>query len=265
VSTNSLIGVFDSGIGGLSVLKEIRKQLPDENFIYIADSACTPYGNKTAEQIIQRCTGLVEELVSRGADIIVVACNSATAIAVNPLRQQFSIPIIAMEPAVKPAVKQSEQGKVGILATSMTLSSQRYSHLLERFAKKAQVIEQACPGLVECVENMAIDSADTRNLLHQYLDPLLERDVDTIVLGCTHYPFLREQIEIVTQRHVSIIDTGEAVTRELKRKLTAMKLNKKALTRQHEFYTTGTKPHFQQQLDYFWPEKVIAYYLDIDC
>lgn len=258
MSTNFLIGIFDSGIGGLSVLKEIRKQLPDEEFIYIADSAFTPYGEKTEEEITLRCFQLVECLISRGADIIVVACNTATAIAVNALRSKFSLPIVAMEPAVKPAVENSQKGKVGILATTMTLSSHRYAHLLERFAFGTEVIEQACPGLVEQVENMHLDSEQTDSLLHRYLEPLVTQHVDAVVLGCTHYPFLRPQIENITGKNIIVIDTAIAVTRELQRKLQAVENINEDVVPEHRFFTTGSVADFQQQLDFYWPEKAMA-------
>ena len=264
MSTSSLIGVFDSGVGGLSVLKEINKQLPHESVIYIADSAFTPYGEKSAEEIIERCRQLVVSLINQGADIIVVACNTATAIAVNKLRKEFSVPIVAMEPAVKPAVENSKKGIVGILATTMTLSSHRYAHLLERFACGAQVIEQACPGLVEQVEKMQLDSDLTQQLLHRYLDPLINNHVDAVVLGCTHYPFLRKQIESITGEHVNVIDTAAAVTRELRRKLELINKADSEQKRVIDFMTTGSVEHFQEQLDFFWPEKVTASYLAID-
>lgn len=258
-----MIGIFDSGIGGLSVLKEIRKQLPDENYVYIADSAFTPYGDRSEQEIIQRCLQLVETLINHGATIIVVACNTATAIAVNRLREVFSLPIVAMEPAVKPAVENSRKGKVGILATTMTLSSHRYAHLLERFASGTEVIEQACPGLVEKVEAMQLDSESTIKLLNQYLDPLLNKNVDAVVLGCTHYPFLRKQIEKITGSEIRVIDTAAAVTRELVRKLESMKPDPdKNLN--NKFFTTGPLKKFQKQLDYYWPSKERASLVTID-
>jgi glutamate racemase len=253
-----LIGIFDSGVGGLSVLSEIRKQLPQENFIYIADSAFTPYGDKSEADITARCIRLVEYLVDQHADVIVVACNTATAIAINSLRKKFSLPIVAMEPGLKPAIENSSKGKVGILATTMTLSSHRYAHLLERFASGAEVIEQACPGLVEKVERMQIASAETSALLHHFLDPLLKNHVDTVVLGCTHYPFLRKQIEDITGQHVKIIDTAAAVTRELVRRLQTINRETTNINKPGRFITTGSAGQFQAQLDYYWPEKVSA-------
>lgn len=250
-----MIGVFDSGIGGLTVLKEINKQLPEVNAIYIADSAFTPYGNKTSEQIIERCFFLVEKLISQGAEIIVVACNTATAIAINDLRESFDVPIVAMEPAVKPAVETSKQGKVGILATEMTLSSKRYISLLERFAIQTKVIEQACPGLVEQIEALNIESVETEKLIQKYIEPMLQESVDAIVLGCTHYPFIRDQILKKVNEEITIIDTAYAVVKELKNKLPKNKRSKNQLL-QYQFYTTGSVIHFQKQLDVYWLDQV---------
>jgi len=257
-----LIGIFDSGIGGLSVLAEINKQLPDEKFIYIADAAFTPYGEKTETEIIQRCTKIVDYFVSLDVDIIVVACNTATAIAVNKLREIYTLPIVAMEPAVKPAVENSRNGIVGILATSMTLSSHRYAHLLERFATGAEVFEQASPGLVEQVELMQQDSLITKQLLHKYIDPLLKKNIDTIVLGCTHYPFLKNQIKEIVGEQVKVIDTAIAVTLELKRKLNEIG-NIRSFAK-NRFITTGSASLFKQQLDYFYEKQVAIEKFDID-
>lgn len=258
-----MIGVFDSGIGGLSVLKEISHQLPEHGFIYIADSAFTPYGEKTTEQIISRSVFITQLLVEKGASIIVVACNTATALAVDHLREKFSVPIVAMEPAVKPGVKNSVKKKVGILATTMTLASRRYMNLLERFATDTDVIEQPCPGLVEQVEAMQVDSDKTSQLLHQYIDPLIEKGIDTIVLGCTHYPFLKHKIIQVAGEDIDMIDTAKAVTEELKRQV-----NKKQIpvseTVVNRFMTTGDLNLFKSQLRSYWSEKVDAETIDPD-
>lgn len=257
-----MIGIFDSGIGGLSVLKEIHKQLPEHELIYIADSAYIPYGEKSVQQIIERVVLITQTLISEGAEIIVVACNTATALAVDHLREKFSLPIVAMEPAVKPGVRKSRNKNVGILATTMTLSSRRYMNLLERFAVDAQVIEQPCPGLVEQVEAMDLESETLNYLLHKYIDPLVEKDIDTIVLGCTHYPFLKDQISGIIGDEIKLIDTAKAVTEELKRKIkNFQRVQNKTLG--NRFYTTGDLMLFQKQLDYYWPEKLTAEKLEI--
>ena len=257
-----MIGIFDSGIGGLSVLKEIRDQLPQYGFIYIADSAFTPYGEKTREQIIERSVLITQQLINEGAGIIVVACNTATALAVDYLRENFSVPIVAMEPAVKPGVKNSVKKKVGILATTMTLASRRYMDLLEKFATDTEVIEQPCPGLVEQVEAMKVDSDKTSQLLHLYINPLIEKGIDTIVLGCTHYPFLKHKIHQVAGVDIDIIDTARAVTEELKRKLNKNQIPVNDSV-DNRFRTTGDLDIFKSQLRCYWSEEVEAETIDL--
>ena len=257
VNKTAMIGIFDSGIGGLTLAREITRQLPRHHFTYIADSAFTPYGDKTKEQIINRSFLITEKLIENDAEIIVVACNTATAIAVDELRKQFKLPIVAMEPAVKPGVQNSINKKVGILATTMTLASRRYMDLLEKFATDTEVIEQPCPGLVEQVEAMQVDSEKTSQLLHQYIDPLLEKHIDTIVLGCTHYPFLKQKIKEITGIDVDIIDTTAAVTEELKRKIKTFEIPVKH-GHSNRFITTGDLQLYKSQLQHYWPVAVTA-------
>ncbi len=213
------VGVFDSGVGGVSVLKHIRQLLPYEALVYCADSLHTPYGSKTPEYIRRRSLALTEFLLDQGAKAIVVACNTATAAAVSDLRERFSVPIVGMEPAVKPAVEATRSGVVGVMATVGTLKSAQFAALLENYGKGVHVVTQACHGLVECVERGELDAASTRELVRRYLEPLLVQGADTIVLGCTHYPFVRPLIEQETGAGVVIIDTGEAVARQLQRRL----------------------------------------------
>src|SRR5512135_3634561 len=215
------IGVFDSGVGGLSVLRHIRRTLPDERLIYVADSGHVPYGDKSPEYIEQRSLALTRFLVEQGADAIVIACNTATAAAAAALRSRFSIPIVAMEPAVKPAVAATRSGVVGVLATIGTLESARFAALLERYAGEVESITQGCPGLVEQVELGELHSARTRELVERYTAPLLRRGADTLILGCTHYPFLAPLIREVVGEGVALIDTGAAVARQLQRRIKA--------------------------------------------
>jgi glutamate racemase len=213
------IGVFDSGVGGLSVLRHIRDELPTQDLLYVADSAHAPYGSKTPEQIQARSLLLAEFLVGQGAKALVIACNTATAAAAALLRERYAIPILGMEPALKPAVAATRSGVVGVLATSGTLKSARFAALLESHGSNVRVVTQAAHGLVECVERGDIDAPATRQLLWQYLEPLLSAGADTLVLGCTHYPFLRGPIRALVGERVVIIDTGEAVARHLRRRL----------------------------------------------
>ena len=213
------IGVFDSGVGGLSVLRHIRAQLPRHELLYVADSGHVPYGDKTPDYIRERALALTQFLVREGAAAIVIACNTATAAAATYLRERFAIPIIGMEPAVKPAVNATRSGVVGVLATVGTLESARFAALLEQYAGDVDIVMQACPGLVEQVEAGELDSAKTRELVARYTQPLLARGADTLVLGCTHYPFLKPVIAAIVGPDVRLIDTGEAVARQVVRRL----------------------------------------------
>ncbi len=215
------IGVFDSGVGGLSVLREIRRALPGEDLLYVADSAHAPYGDKSQQFIEARSIAITEFLVSRNAKAIVVACNTATGAAVTTLRSRFSVPIIAMEPAVKPAATHTKTGVIGVLATSRTLVSDNFVYLFARYGADVEIVGQACPGLVEQVEAGDLSGDKTRALLERYVLPLLERGADTLVLGCTHYPFLAPLIQEIAGSGVAVIDSAAAVARQLHRRLEA--------------------------------------------
>jgi glutamate racemase len=213
------VGVFDSGVGGLSVLREIRRELPKEDLLYVADSGHAPYGDRSEQFIEARSVTIIEFLVNQGAKAIVVACNTATGAAIATLRSRFAVPIVAMEPAVKPAVEQTRSGVIGVLATRRTLLSGNFAKLVERFGAGANILAQPCPGLVEQVETGDLSGDATRSLIEQYVLPLLEQGVDTLVLGCTHYPFLAPLIRNIAGPGVSIIDPAVAVARQLRRRL----------------------------------------------
>jgi len=219
INPEAPVGVFDSGVGGLSVLRHIRDTLPLESLLYCADSRHTPYGSKSPEQIRARAIALTDFMFRQGAKAIVVACNTATAAAVAVLRERYSIPVIGMEPAVKPAAAATRSGVVGVLATVGTLKSAQFAALLDTYGKGVEVVTQACHGLVECVERGDLEAPETRELVQRYVGPLLAQGADTIVLGCTHYPFLRQLIEQEVGEGVTIIDTGAAVARQLQRRL----------------------------------------------
>lgn len=213
------MAVFDSGVGGLSVLRHIRALLPAEELLYLGDSGNAPYGDRSPEWIEARSLQLSAWLVARGAKAIVVACNTATAAASTALRARFTIPVVAMEPAVKPAAAATHSGVVGVLATTGMLESARFAALLDRFAAGIEVVAQPCPGLVEQIERGELDTAATRALVAGFVRPLLARGADTIVLGCTHYPFVREAISAAAGPDVTLIETGGAVARQLQRRL----------------------------------------------
>lgn len=215
-----MIGIFDSGVGGLSVFREIRRILPEEKYIYWSDNAHCPYGEKSREYIIERARSITRHLLENGADIIVVACNTATAAAISTLRKEFQVKFIGMEPAVKPAVKITETGVVGVLATAGTLKASKYIDTCAQWAENVRIVEHVGQGFVELVENGITSGPVAEKTVRESLLPLLHQGADTIVLGCTHYPFLSEVIldivsEIVPERHVNIIDPAPAVARHL--------------------------------------------------
>lgn len=236
---NAPIGVFDSGIGGLSVLRHLRELLPAENLLYVADSGHAPYGKRTPDYVRDRSLAIGDFLRGQGAKALVVACNTATAAAVEALRAQFSWPVIAMEPGIKPAVAASKRRLVGVLATAGTLESARFYALVNRFAGDVEIVTQPCPGLVEVVERGEQGSDEARALVDRYLTPLLARGVDVIVLGCTHYPFLRALIEERAGLGVEIVDTGPAVAREVKRRLQGENLLRGEGMGEARYWTSG--------------------------
>jgi glutamate racemase len=213
------IGVFDSGVGGLSILDEALKQLPRHHYIYLADSANAPYGEKSASWITNRSLQICRYLVDQGCDAIVVACNTATAEAIAQIRRELQIPIIGVEPGIKPAAMQSQNGVVGVLATEATLNSDKFNALLATLPSHCRFIKQAGAGLVPLIENGQIESAPMRALLQTHLKGIIEAQADTLVLGCTHYPFLKSQIRELIGASVTIVDTSDAVVRQLGRQL----------------------------------------------
>jgi glutamate racemase len=251
------IGVFDSGVGGLSVLREIRARLPAEDLVYVADSAHVPYGRRSPEFIIARSHTLAAFLIDHGAKALVIACNTATAAAAAPLRSAWpELPIIGMEPAVKPAVAATRNGVVGILATVGTLESSRFAALLDDFAQDVRVVTQPAPGLAEAVEAGELTSPETAGLVARYVTPLLDAGADTIVLGCTHYPFLAPLIASIAGPSVALIDTGAAVARQVERRLAEASLphpDARARVGSETFHTTGPVAQAQRALAILWP------------
>lgn len=260
------IGVFDSGVGGLSVLHHIRAALPDAKLIYVADSGHVPYGDKSPTYIEARSLTLARFLVEHGAEAIVIACNTATAAAASALRVKFNrIPIIAMEPAVKPAVAATKSGVVGVLATVGTLESARFAALLGKFAGGVNVVTQGCPGLVEIVERGDLHSLEARRLVERYATPLLKQNADTLILGCTHYPFLAPLIREVAGPNLTLIDTGAAVARELKRRIRLeLPQSPSAFSAattggdSAQFFTSGDSEQASRIMSLLWNEPVTA-------
>lgn len=213
---NRPIGIFDSGVGGLTIYKEIHKILPNESIIYLADSINAPYGEKSKEEIIDISIKNTEFLLSKGCKIIVVACNTASTNAVHYLRENFNVPFIRVQPAIKPAALNSQTKVVGILATKGTLKSDLLLETSQRFAQGVEVVEQVGEGLVSLIENGKMHSSEMDALLETHIQPMLKKNIDYLVLGCTHYPLLTPQIKTLVGDNVSVLDSGEAIARQTK-------------------------------------------------
>jgi glutamate racemase len=227
-SHDAPVGIFDSGVGGFSVLRHVRAQLPHEHLIYVADTGFAPYGDKPEEVVAERSLAIARFLVAKGAKALVVACNTATVAAVKLLRARFpEMPIVGVEPGLKPAAAASRNGKVGVLATERTLAGAKFLQLRDQIAQAtgAQFLLQPCQGLADQIEFGVLDSQETAAMLKRYIAPLLAQGVDTLVLGCTHYPLVQASIERVIAdegvHDVTLVDTGEAVARQLGRLLEA--------------------------------------------
>jgi glutamate racemase len=247
VALRNAIGVFDSGVGGLSVFREIRRGLPCEDLLYVADSAYAPYGDRPNAFIEQRAVAVAQFLIAQRAKAIVVACNTATGVAVDALRSRFALPIVGIEPALKPAASATRSGVIGVLATTQTLASVKFSRLLDRYGADVEVVLQACPRLVGQVERGELSGTATRNLVEEYVRPLLDRGADTIVLGCTHFPFLTEVIQEAAGPGVLLIDPAVAVARELRRRLEGDgRLSSDTTPGSEQFWTSGPPDDVQQ-------------------
>ena len=234
------VGALDSGLGGLSVLKEVRRLLPAEDLVFACDCGMAPWGDRSDDWIRTRVNHIADYLLSRKCKALVIACNTATAVAVEQLRARVNVPVIGIEPAVKPAVKISRSGVVGVIATTKTIRSPRLRRLIEKFSFGEKVVTMPCPGLMEKVEAGAFGSPDTVEMLHRYIDPLLSQGADTLVLGCTHYPFLIQAIRQITGDDVRIIDPSPAVARRLQSQLEEFGLlEQEQRTGTEEFWCTG--------------------------
>ena len=248
LQTQQPIGIFDSGIGGTSIWKEIISLLPNEDTIYLADSKNAPYGEKSRQEIIDLSVKNTEFLLEKGAKIIVVACNTATTNAIKYLRENYDVPFIGIEPAIKPAALKTKTNTIGILATKGTLNSELFEKTSSTLDTKVSIIEQIGEGLVELIEQGKIESTKMTQLLTKYINPMLEANVDCIVLGCTHYPYLTNIIKKITDNKVTIIDSGEAVARQTKNVLSLNNLlNNTKQSSKYSFYTNVDK----QILTYF--------------
>jgi glutamate racemase len=219
------IGIFDSGIGGLTVLRAIHQLLPDEPLLYLADQAHVPYGPRRLEEVRHFSEVITRYLLDRGARLVVVACNTASAAALKYLRSTFpDVPFVGMEPAVKPAAEHTRSSVVGVLATPATFQGELYASVVERFGQGVKLLQHTCPGLVAQIESGALESSETRRILEEALRPMLEQGIDTVVLGCTHYPFVIPLIQQITGQGVRVIDPALAVARQVQHLLVASNL-----------------------------------------
>src|SRR5690606_10099450 len=238
MTDNRPIRIFDSGIGGTSIWREIHALMPNESTIYLADSKNAPYGSRPKEEILALSRKNTEFLLSLRCKIIVVACNTATTNAIRELRAEYDVPFIGIEPAIKPAANQSQTHTIGVLATKGTLSSELFNKAIENY-KDVKIVEQIGHGLVQLIEDGKAHSEETENLLQQYLKPMVEANIDYLVLGCSHYPYLIPQIRKIIPPHIKIVDSGEAVARQTQ----AVLEQKGALTSlkeaRVEFYTNS--------------------------
>ena len=254
------IGIFDSGVGGTSIWKEIYQLLPSESTIYLADSKYAPYGEKTQKEILQLSIKNTEYLLSRGCKIIVVACNTATTNAIDYLRENYKVPFIGIEPAIKPAVLNSQTGVVGVLATRGTLASSLFTKTTALYAKNRKVIEQFGDGLVPLIEAGQIESKEIEALLQKYLTPMVKENIDYLVLGCTHYPYLIPQLKKILPNTVTIIDSGSAVAKQtqkvLQENLLLNNSNNKAVI---EFYTNKEVEVLKSLLGEYAVESKVSY------
>jgi glutamate racemase len=241
------IGIFDSGVGGLSVWRQIVEQLPGESTLYLADRAHVPYGNRTAAEIQLFCERITDRLVDGGCKAVVVACNTASAVALRGLRQRFpQLPILGLEPAVKPAVALTRSGVVGVMATPATFQGELYRATVGQHACDVRVVEQVCIGLADLVEQGELDGPVCEDQLRQFLQPMLAAGADTIVLGCTHYPFVIDTIRRLVGPGLAVLDPAPAVARHLGEVLAHRGLRQQQLQPCHRFFTTGDPHGFDQ-------------------
>ncbi len=250
LSREQPIGVFDSGVGGLSVLRAIRQQMPEESVIYFGDQGHIPYGPRPMKEIQNFSEAITKFLLSKGAKIIVVACNAASAAALTYLRQIFPDTLfVGMEPAVKPAAEHTETGVVGVLATPATFQGALYASVVERFAIGVELLQDTCVGLVQQIEKGDLNGRVTRKILEDALHPMLEKNIDTVVLACTHYPFVIPLIQEIVGEKVRVIDPAPAVARQTKRLLEAKGLKREVGGRgEIQFFTSGDAGFVQSLL-----------------
>jgi len=258
---SNAIGVFDSGMGGLSVLKEIKKILPHEQLIYFGDQAHVPYGARSLSQVLEFSIAITDFLISRGAKMVVVACNTASAAALKELRTRFpKTPFVGMEPAIKPAVEQSVSGAVGVLATPATFQSELYASVIERFAHGVKIYQDTCIGLVHEIEKGYFRGEKTKEILQRALYPMLSNNIDAVVLGCTHYPFVIPLIKNIVGQEVKVIDPAPAVARQVKKIFNQLELNLEPMAnRSTLIFSSGNISKLEKKISKFYPFENFLY------
>jgi len=260
-SKNFPIGVFDSGVGGLSVLRAIRNLLPGTPVLYLADQYHVPYGTRTLEEVRQFSKAVTEFLLLQGVKLIVVACNTASVAALKYLREAFpAVPFVGMEPAVKPAAEQTHSNVVGVLATYATFQGEMYNAVVDRFAQGVTILQDHCPGLVSEIEKGNLSGIETEKILREALEPMLAQGVDTVVMGCTHYPFVIPLIQKITGPAIKVIDPAPAIARQVQRLLNTHEwLPNNGDRATVTFITTGKAQEFKKMLPSFSAEPPLVH------
>jgi glutamate racemase len=256
------VGIFDSGVGGLSVAREIRRALPAEHLLYVADTAYVPYGDRGEEEVRARTLAIGAWVQAQGAKVLVVACNTASGAALEALREQLSIPVIGLEPALKPAVRETKVGRVGVMATRGTIGSARFQRLVDNYADGVQVVRDPCPGLADMVEDGMLGGPELDARLEDYVAPLREAGVDTVVLGCTHYVFVRDAIQRALPG-VRLLDSSEAIARRTRQILAGADALEPAGPGSFRFLTTGDPVEVAPVVHRLWGEPVEAERLEV--
>ena len=257
------VGIFDSGVGGLSVAREIRRALPAEHLLYLADTAWCPYGDRSTEEVRARTLAIGRWMQERGARVLVVACNTASGAALEQLRETLTIPVIGLEPAVKPAVARSRNGRVGVMATSGTVRSERLRRLIATYANGSQVIAQPCPGLADMVEDGLLDGPALAARLDELAAPLREAGVDTVVLGCTHYVFVRDAIQDALGPDVTLLDSGSAIARRTRQILDERGALESGGEGSFRFLTTADPREVAPVVERLWGEPIPVGHVDV--
>ncbi|HVH12212.1 MAG TPA: glutamate racemase [Longimicrobium sp.] len=257
------IGVFDSGVGGLSVAREIRRALPAEHLLYVADTAYVPYGDRAEDEVRARTLAIGEWIQAQGAKVLVVACNTATGAALEALRERLSIPVIGLEPALKPAVRETKVGRVGVMATRGTIGSARFQRLVDNYADGVQVVRDPCPGLADLVEDGLLAGPELEARMEAYVAPLREAGVDIVVLGCTHYVFVRDTIQQALGPDVRLLDSGEAIARRTRQILAETAALERSGTGSFRLRTTGDPAEVAPVVHRLWGEPAEVQRLEV--